>query len=174
MESEIVDNNEQKMYQDFQLRMNKVAEKFDFLNGLRDSTYANYELFQTVLYTVWTTRANPEMKTIMLPMSLIVTIFERHYNLSSFGFEKIDNFETCFFYDGEGNKTKMESLSGMAIIQVLYSLMTLYNEEDQDIMHKVIISNINSRFGQIVDEEDKLRAAQEHNHEHGEGCSCGK
>ncbi len=165
-----MENNEKQMYQQFQERMNKVSAKFGFLSSLRDSVYSNYEIFQTVFYSIWNTRNNPEVKEIFLPMSLVVTIFERHYNINSFNFEKVDGFETCFFFDGEKNKTKMESLSSMILVQIAYSLLTLYSEGDQDIMHKVIVSNLNERFGQIA--EDEQTAAEEH--VHSENCSCAK
>lgn len=165
-----MENNEKQVYQQFQERMKKVSEKFGFIGSLRDNVYSNYEIFQTVFYSIWNTRNNPEVKEIFLPMSLVVTIFERHYNISSFNFEKIDGYDTCFFFDGEKNKTKMESLSAMILVQIAYSLLTLYSEEDQDVMHKVIVSNVNARFGQIVDDE---QAAAE-GHVHGENCSCGK
>ena len=92
----ILENNEKQMYQQFQERMNKVSAKFGFLSSLRDSVYSNYEIFKTVFYSIWNTSNNPEVKEIFLPMSLVVTIFERHYNINSFNFESIISLKSSF------------------------------------------------------------------------------
>ena len=166
-----MENKQAEILDEFKTRMGKISKKYQFLNMLRDNVYTNYEVFQTIFYSIWGTRVEQTADRVFMPMSLMVEAFGKQNSLVAFSFENVDGYLTCFIIDGENNKTKLENMSGMVLIQVIMALLTIYGEEDAEAVDKMIMSNINARFTDIAAEQEKHH---HHHHQHGEECSCGK
>ncbi len=166
-----MNNQETEILNEFKDRMGKVSQKYQFLTMLRDNVYTNYEVFQTVFFSIWGTRVDQTADRVFMPMSLMIEAFGKQNSLVAFSFETYEGFMTCFIIDGEGNKTKLDNMSGMILVQIIMSLLTIYSEEDYEAVDKMIMSNINARFNDIAQEQAKHH---HHHHEHGESCSCGK
>jgi hypothetical protein len=166
-----LNNQETEMLNEFKERMGNVAKRYQFLNMLRDNVYTNYEVFQTIFFSIWGTRVEQTADRVFMPMSLMIEAFGKQNSLVAFSFENHEGFMTCFIIDGEDNKTKLDNMSGMVLVQIVMSLLTIYREEDIEAVDKMITSNINARFNDIAKEQAKHH---HHHHEHGENCSCGK
>lgn len=166
----MLENKEKAMFDEFKERMGKVSKNYKVMNMLRDNVYTNYEVFQTIFFSIWGTRVDKTADKVYMPMSLMVEAFGKQNSLVAFSFENTDGFMTCYIIDGEGNKTKLENMSGMILVQVVMSLLTIYGEEDSEAVDNMIMSNINSRFNDIAAEHEK----HHHHHHHGENCSCGE
>ncbi len=164
-----MNNQETEMLNEFKERMGKVSKNYQFLNMLRDNVYTNYEVFQTIFYSIWGTRVDKNSDKVYMPMSLMVEAFGKQNSIVAFSFEAHEGFMTCFIIDGEENKTKLDNMSGMILVQIIMSLLTIYKEEDVKSVDGMIMGNINTRFNDIAE----LQAKHDH-HEHGESCSCGK
>ena len=146
----------------FHDKIKELINNSEFLGYFHDTIEINYTIFFIVFSIIWKVE-NPDEKLEKIDFAYPVKgkYFSYDFEIVSYLVEHEDEYGNVIFINKDGEKTSMEMISGIYLMEAVLSVLCTYENGREEFILKNIEANV-----------DNYLKSRQHAHDH-DCCSCG-